>query len=435
MNENNLGARWSLKWTRDQVRSILLDQFESFWKADTGIKRDLLASLEQTSNLPHAIIVSGLRRVGKSTLLAQFAHRLGKELVYYVNFEDERFSGFTAEDANELYSYLVELFGERKIFILDEIQNVSSWERFVRRFMDMGFRFYITGSNASLLSRELGTHLTGRYIPIELFPFSLTEFLRFKNYDLPDLDRLTTIQRATLQTFLDDYLVQGGMPEPIKYPGLPLHQLLFNDVLYRDIAARYRIDETRALKELAFYLVSNPASLISFNKLKQQLRLGSVNTVKNYLDYLEDSWLFFTNHRYDLSVKRQQIAPKKVYTIDTGLVKAVGFAFSPNSGKLLENLVYLALRRQTKEIYYYLTPSGYEIDFYLPRERRLIQVSQDINQPSTYEREVRALVEAMHTLDIRSSTLLTTNNHPPFKADGLTIEIVSVLDWLLMGSR
>ena len=132
--------------------------------------------MEQAADLPHAVIVSGLRRVGKSTLLVQAAHKLGKDKFYYINFEDDRFLGFEAQDANYLYQILVELFGERKIFILDEVQNIPEWERFVRRFMDMGFKFYITGSNASLLSRELGTRLTGRYVPIELFPFSFKEF-------------------------------------------------------------------------------------------------------------------------------------------------------------------------------------------------------------------------------------------------------------------
>jgi uncharacterized protein len=167
MNEN----LWKARWSEDQIKAMLLEQFDSFWKRDTGIPRDRLADLERASGLPHAVIVSGLRRVGKSTLLAQMAHKLGKEAFYYLNFEDDRFIGFQTEDANDLYQTLVELFGEHKIFVVDEIQNVSGWEHFVRRFMEMGFKFYITGSNASLLSRELGTRLTGRYVPIELFPF------------------------------------------------------------------------------------------------------------------------------------------------------------------------------------------------------------------------------------------------------------------------
>jgi Predicted ATPase (AAA+ superfamily) len=186
MNEN----LWKSRWSKDQIKAMLLEQFDSFWKRDIGIPRDQLALVEQATSLPHAVIVSGLRRVGKSTLLAQMAHRLGKDAFYYLNFEDDRFLGFQAEDANDLYQTQVELFGERKVFVVDEIQNISGWEHFVRRFMEMGFKFYITGSNASLLSHELGTHLTGRYVPIELFPFSFREFLQFRGQPAPDLQRI-----------------------------------------------------------------------------------------------------------------------------------------------------------------------------------------------------------------------------------------------------
>src|SRR3972149_3684513 len=188
MNENI----WKTKWSKDQIKAMLLEQMQTFWELDTGIERAQLAEIERAANLPHAVIISGLRRVGKSTLLAQLAHRLGKDAFYYINFEDDRFVGFQAEDANDLYQALLELFGERKVFVIDEVQNIPGWEHFVRRFMEMGIKFYasisgaITGSNASLLSRELGTRLTGRYVPLELFPFSFAEFLHFKGYVLPD---------------------------------------------------------------------------------------------------------------------------------------------------------------------------------------------------------------------------------------------------------
>jgi uncharacterized protein len=427
MSENN----WTTRWSRDQIRAMLLEQFQAFWRRDTGIERTQLAELERAAPLPHAVIISGLRRAGKSTLLAQLAHRLGEDKFYYVNFEDERFLGFEAGDANDLYSFLVELFGERGVFVVDEIQNVPAWEHFVRRFMDLGLKFYITGSNASLLGHELGSHLTGRYVPVELFPFSFAEFLRFRGYAAPDLTRLTTVDGARLQGYLGEYLRLGGIPEPLKYPELPLARTLYDDVLYRDIATRYRIEEVRALKELAFYLMSNPAGLVSFNKLKEQLRLGSVNTVKNYVEYLENSWLVFTTNVYDFSVKRQQVAPKKVYAIDTGLASTVGFSFSPNTGKLLENLVFLALRRRTHEIYYYRSPAGFEVDFYLPETRELIQVSQNLAQPATREREVRALTDALRALGLSRGLILADANAEPLEEGGLTIEVRSLAERLL----
>lgn len=415
------------------MRAMLLEQFQAFWRRDTGIERTKLAELERAAPLPHAVIISGLRRAGKSTLLAQLAHRMGEDKFYYVNFEDERFLGFEADDANDLYRLLVELFGERDIFVVDEIQNVPGWERFVRRLMELGLKFYITGSNASLLSRELGTRMTGRYVPVELFPFSFTEFLRFREYVVPDLTRLTTVDTARLQSYLGEYLRLGGIPEPLKYPELPLARTLYDDVLYRDIATRYRIGGVRALKELAFTLMSNPAGLVSFNKLKDQLRLGSVNTVKNYIEYLENNWLLFTVNVYDFSVKRQQVAPKKVYAIDTGLASAVGFSFSPNTGKLLENLVFLSLRRQTREVYYYTSPGGFEVDFYLPETHQLIQVAQNLNQPATREREVRALTDALRGLGLSRGLILADANAEPIVEDGLTVEVRSLAEWLLQG--
>jgi hypothetical protein len=410
---------------------MLLEQMQTFWELDTGIQRAQLAEIEHAAHLPHAVIISGLRRVGKSTLLAQMAHRLGNGVFYYLNFEDDRLLGFQASDANDLYQTLVELFGERKIFILDEVQNILDWEHFVRRFIDMGFKFYITGSNASLLSRELGTRLTGRYIPVELFPFSFAEFMRFQQAEVPNLERLTTIDMGHLQRHLGEYLRQGGIPDPLKYPELPLLRRLYDDVLYRDIATRHRVEEVRALKELAFYLMSNPASPVSFNRLKAQLHLGSVNTIKNYIEYLEDSWLVFTINVFDYSVKRQQIAPKKVYPIDTGLASAVGFSFSANTGKMLESAVFLALRRQTREIFYYTTPSGYEVDFYLPESKQLIQVVQNLENASTREREVRALMEAMRALKHTQALILADSNALSVEGDGLTIEIRSLAEWLL----
>lgn len=430
VNDNN----WRARWTGDQIKALLIEQFDTFWRHETGVERSQLAELIRAGPLPHAVVVSGLRRAGKSTLLAQLAHRLGEDKFYYLNFEDERFLGFEAEDANDIWALLVEWFGERSVFVIDEIQNVPGWERFVRRFMDMGMKFYISGSNASLLSRDMGSRLTGRYVPVELFPFSFPEFLRFRGYAPPDLARMTTLDTARLQGYLGEYLRLGGIPEPLKYPEIPLARALYDDVLYRDIATRHRITDVRALRELAYYLMSNPANLVSFNKLKAQLRLGSVNTVRSYFDHLEDSWLLFTANVYDFSVKRQQVAPKKVYVIDTGLANAVGFSFSPNTGRLLENLVFLALRRRTREVYYYTSPGGFEVDFYVPETRELVQVSQNLGQSATRDREIRALTDAMKGLGLLRGLILTDVSAEPVLVDGLTIETRSIAEWLLTAS-
>lgn len=422
---------WKSRWSKDEIQSILIEQSEMFWHRDTGIPREKLKDLNQAKELPHAVIISGLRRVGKSTLLAQLAHRLGKETFYYLNFEDDRFIGFQAQDVNDLYKILVETFSERKTFIIDEIQNVADWEHFVHRFIDLGFKFYISGSNAALLSRETGTLLTGRHIPIELFPFSFREYLNFQSHtDIPS-QPLTTVEKGNLNAALDAYLTDGGIADALKYPQLPILKTLYDDILFRDIAARYALGNVQALKELGLFLMSNPASLISFNKLKQHLRLGSVTTVTNYIEYLEDSWLLFTTRLYDFSVKRQQVAPKKIYGIDTGMVNSIGFHFSPNKGKLLENLVFLALRRRTKEVFYLTTQNGFEVDFYLPETRSLIQVAQHMNNPSTREREIRALEDAIKTVEIQSLLILSDENEDPIKIGDKEIQVLAISEWLL----
>lgn len=425
---------WKSRWTKDQIRAMLLEQMEAFWQRDTGIEREKLTDVARVSALPHAVIISGLRRVGKSTLLAQMAHRLGRDSFYYINFEDERLIGFQAQDANDLFQTLVEVFGERKILILDEIQNVLGWEHFVRRFMDLGYKFYLSGSNASLLSRELGTRLTGRYVPVELFPFSFREFLTFTGKE-SDPQRITTVEKANLNAALADYLRSGGIPEALKYPELPILRSLYDDVLFRDIAARYRLESVLTLRELAFSLISNPSGLVNYNKLKAHFQLGSVNTIRSYVEYMENSWLFFTVRRYDESLKRQQIAPKKVYCIDTGMVNSVGFRLSPNSGKLLENLVFLALRRQTSEIFYLSTPAGFEVDFYLPEQGQLIQVTQNLSNADTRAREIRALEDARRERAVRSMLILSDQDENPFEIGGVPVQVRSAADWLLDQQR
>lgn len=427
MNENY----WMNRWSIDQIKVMLLEQFDAFWSRQTGITRDRLSDIEKIAKLPHAVIISGLRRVGKSTLLAQMAHKIGREKFYYLNFEDDRFLGFQVEDANSLYQLLVELFGERKIFFIDEIQNISNWEFFIRRFMDMGFKFYITGSNASLLSRELGTRLTGRYVPIELFPFSFRESLTFFNQPVPNPQRMDTKDKGSLKAALTNYLQMGGIPDALKYPNLNLLRTLFDDVLYRDIATRYRVEGVTALRELAFTLISNPANLISYNKLKEQFKLGSVNTIKNYVNYLENSWLLFTINLYDFSIKRQQIAAKKTYCIDNGLSNSVGFRFSPNTGRLLENIVFLSLRQQSREIYYYTTSNNFEVDFFLPEQQHLFQVTSSMNVPATRERELRALADASKSLKVMKATILSDENENSIDINGLQVDIRSTSEWLL----
>lgn len=415
-----------------EIRTLLIEQQQQILGKDLGIEREKLAEVAKYKDTPFPVVISGLRRAGKSTLLAQLAHKFYPKIDYfYVDFEDERFLSFTVSDFSKLHELLIELFGNHKTFLLDEIQNLEEWERFVNRMINAGYKFYITGSNASLLSKELGTKLTGRYIPIELFPFSWEEYLVFNKISVPDLTRLTTVARGELKKAFSDYLKKGGIPQSLQYPELPIHKTLYDDIINRDIGARYKLADTKPLRELTFYLLSNIAGLVSYNKLKELLKLGSVNTVSSYIGYLEASWLLFVVNRYAYSVKKQQIANKKVYCIDTGLTKSVAFSFSEDRGKFLENLVFLRLRRLLSEgIYYYKTEKDHEVDFYLSKKKTFVQVSQSLVNPATREREIQALLEAMEEVEESTGMIITEDEEETLKLEGQSITVLPVYKWL-----
>lgn len=418
--------------TKEVLSSALKEQFESFQDRDLGVEREVLGELKETIFAPQITVITGLRRVGKSTLLAQIAKKYLKDGYYFVNFEDERLLNFQVKDFDLLHETLISMFGEKQTFLFDEIQNVPEWERFIRRLHDQGYKFVVTGSNASLLSQELGTRLTGRSIRVELFPFSFREFLFFKEAKVPDLKILTTKQKGQLLKLTKEYILSGGIPDSLKYPELEIHKTLYDDVLYRDIATRYKLDNIKSLKELTFYLISNISTLISFNKLKELLGLGSVNTVKSYIEYLETSWLFFVVNKYAYSVKEQQIAAKKIYGIDTGLVGSVGFSFSKNKGKLMENVVYLQLRRSHQDIYYYKTAQNYEVDFFLPEENAFIQVTQQFDSQEIQERELRAITAAaQEQKEITTHIVVTESDKQTIKREGLEVQVVPLYEWLL----
>ena len=418
--------------TKNLLASALAEQYEAFTTRDLGVEREILVKLKKTVSAPQIIVITGLRRVGKSTLLAQVAKKYFKEGFYFVNFEDERLLNFQVSDFDLLHETLISLFGEKKAFLFDEIQNVPEWERFVRRLHDQGYKFVVTGSNASLLSQELGTRLTGRSMRVELFPFSFREYLSFRKVEVFDLAVLTTRQKGNLRKLADEYITLGGIPDALKYPELQVHKALYDDVLYRDVATRYKLDNVKSLKELAFYLISNISSLVSFNKLKDLLKLGSVNTVINYIDYLENSWLFFVVNKYAYSVKEQQIAAKKMYGIDTGLIQSVGFSFSENKGKLMENIVFLQLRKKYHDVYYYKTAEDYEIDFFLPKEGVFIQVTQHFGSEEAQERELRAIISASNEQKkVHNLIIITESEKFELERESMKINIIPLYEWLL----
>jgi hypothetical protein len=419
---------------RSILKEVVLEQNKTQENLDLGIRRDQLIFIKRYISLPHTVIISGIRRVGKSTLLAQIVNNFYKQGVYYLNFEDERLIEFNVEDFNTLYEIFIENFGEREVFFFDEIQNVEKWEIFVRRMQDKGYKFFITGSNASLLSKELGAKLTGRCINLELYPFSFQEFLFFNRYSLVKNALSYTKERSRIKKYFNEYLEKGGMPEYLKYKDQTLLKRLYEDILYRDIVARYEIKEIKALRELGLYCLTNIGGLFSYNLLKEMLHLGSVNTAKNYVDYLENSFLISTVNRFSYSLRQQFVANKKVYCIDNGIIESIAFQFSKNKGKFLENLVFVELKRRYKEIYYYRTKNNLEVDFLIKDKKKakiLIQVTEAIDDKKVKHREIGSLVSAMEELKINNALVLTEDNEEKIKRDNKVVLVKPIYKWLI----
>ncbi|MFC1484889.1 ATP-binding protein [bacterium] len=420
---------------RELLKEVIINQNEQRFYKDLGIERKNLTIIERYLKLPQTIIISGIRRAGKSTFLAQIANKYYDRNVYYINFEDERLIDFSINDFNLLHELFIELLGHKKVFCFDEIQNIKKWELFVRRMYDDGYKFFITGSNASLLSKELSTRLTGRNIVIELYPFSFKEFLTFHNVSITNNSFYITKEKASIRKYFDMYLAKGGMPEYLKYNEEDMIKKVYEDILYRDIVSRYDIKDVKALRELAFYLLSNIGSEYSYNRLKNIVGLKSENTVKNYIHYLENSFLFFTLNKFTYSLKNQYFSQKKIYCIDNGITESIAFKFSENRGKYLENLVFLELKKRYEEIYYYKTANKYEVDFITRDKYRkifLFQVAQKISQQETRQREIRSLVEAMNELNLNQAVILTEDNEEQLNINGKKISILSVYKWLLV---
>jgi predicted AAA+ superfamily ATPase len=345
-------------------------------KKEGWIVRDFFTKFRPSGN--HIEIFSGVRRCGKSTLLKQMMTGLHEPYAWF-SFEDARIHGFSVED----FPKLDEVIGDDcKVYFFDEIQNVPSWEVYVRALHDSGKKVYITGSNASLLSKELGTRLTGRHLIHKLYPFSYTEYLRIR-------------QEVSGYSTFSEYLMKGGFPEFLDTANPEVLQELVKDIVYRDVAIRYSIRNTDILTDIVMYLLSNIGKEFTYNSLRKAFAMGSAATVSDYLSWLEDSYLFFYLARFNWSAKNQKINPRKVYAIDNGLVHSNSLSFSSDSGRLLENVTFLHLLQQKMRLYYFREER--ECDFVVFDRNKcilLLQVCEHLTSDNQ-KRELEGLSEAM----------------------------------------
>lgn len=418
----------SLIMQREKLKQLLLEQSKISLPSNT-IPRDLQTHISTFKDTPTIIIISGIRRSGKSTLLHQIRSEY-KINSYYVNFDDERFVDFTVDDFQTLYEVLIELFGDKNIFFFDEIQNIKIWERFVRRLHDSSKKIYVTGSNASMLSRELGTHLTGRNIPFSIYPFSFKEFLQFKKYNYSNLDRLTTQEKSTFKRFFNEYIEKGGFPEYLQTEKKEYLKSLYENILYRDIITRYHLPHEKPIKEVVFYSASNLGKELSFNNLRKLTNLSSATTIREYFEYLENSFLVFLIPRYDPSLKKQIYYNKKVYFIDTAMAKILGFRTSDDLGRMLENIVFIQLKRKNYEIYFH--KDKYECDFVIRKGTyisKAIQITHNLEENK--EREINGLLEALHKYKLKEGLILTSEYEEEINESKKKIKIKPVWKWLL----
>lgn len=420
------------KITKNLLKQIVVEQQINL-KIAKNTKRTALDEMRKYFDLPQAVIVAGIRRCGKSTLLRQIMSELGGNF-YYFNFEDERLMSFTTDNFNDLYECLIEIQGQHSSFFFDEIQNVPGWERFVRRLQDEGNKFYITGSNATLLSRELGTRLTGRYLDYVLYPFSFREFLSWKDFSFKKRDLFDTKRRAEIKKYFDEYFAKGGMPEYLQFGSEEALKKVYESIVYRDIMTRYDLRDETAFRELCVYLFSNLAVPFSYTSVKEMLRLGSVNTAKSYIQYLENSFLFFTVNKFQFSYRKQILSPKKVYCIDNAFARVLGFSFSGNQGRLLENLVFLELKRRGFDVFYFSDKNNCEVDFVLRKNNStegLVQVCWGWDDEKTRDREIKALSSAMKEIKLKKGLILTMSEEEEIKIPNGKITVLPVYKWLL----
>lgn len=426
------------------LKELILESQEL--EIESGVAR----RLDLTTVAGKATICIGVRRSGKSTFMFQLMQRLvaggvPRQNILHLNFFDDRLHALRHDSLGIVLEAYFSLYPEKKnhekiYCFFDEIQVIPGWEAFVDRLMRTEkCEVYLTGSSAHMLSKEIATQMRGRALAWEMFPFSFREFLDYSKIDSEP--PLTPKRRLTVQKAFDAYWEGGGFPEVAGLPRhlrIKTHQEYFNAVLFRDLVERHDVSHPRAITDLAHRLVDNIASLYTVNTLTGYLKsLGHKapkSAVSDYLEWFEDAYFLFTVRIFDASLSRANANPKKIYCIDHSLAASVGSGILVNAGHLLENLVFVALRRTSPDIWYYRTRNGREVDFIVQqtdRKRRLVQVCETLADPQTRKRELAALTEAMAELDLTTAKIVTRHEEERIEIEKGQIEVIPAWRFLL----
>ena len=375
-------------------------------------------------------LITGPRRVGKST---QALLMLRDKNFAYLNFDSQQL--LDAWDADLVMRTLDDVYPGYEYLLLDEVQNLDVWYLWVSELYRQGKNLVITGSNAKMLSSEMATALTGKYLKVEMLPFSLEEFF---DWNKLDLHKLNPEQQTDATVLMDDYLRNGGYPEVVVSRQLTRSYLdtLFDSIVWKDVAKRHNVRNVTDLNDLALYLVSNFCNPVSASELTEELGFSSVNTTKKFMDYLHEPYLFYYLPRYNNKLKLMKKAPRKVYVVDNGFVAAKAFSLSDNLGRLLENQVFVELLRRgydpDKTMFYYRSRNDKEVDFVLRKGThidRLVQVCYDMGSPKTEKREVDSLTECAAELNCSHLVIVTNNEERTIEKDGYKIDIAPVSKW------
>ncbi|MBN1446238.1 MAG: ATP-binding protein [Candidatus Omnitrophica bacterium] len=428
---------------KSKLQELIIIHKEKFLSRKGLIRRAIQKKTSNHIKSKEIVLITGVRRSGKSSLMKLIAddviseYKLPVSNLLYLNFEDERFIDFNFNDFEPLYETFLgtEKPQGKKFLFLDEIQNIKGWEKWVNRLYEYeDIKVFITGSNATLLSSEISSALTGRNRQVILWPFSFNEYLLLKNFSVDDRDLFTTEKKVSIKSMFKEYLSLGGFPEVVKQKDATLLEQYFKDIIYRDLLARYSIRKIKEFKELCLYLISNTGTICSYENLRIFIGANNVTTIKNYFDYLENVFLFFRVPLFDYSIKKQIYNPGKFYAIDTGLIKNIGFKFSENPGHIYENMVFLALKRRNADFYYWKSKKNREVDFVI-REglkiKEVIQVCYDMHNKKTKEREIKSLLAAKNELEASHFTIITEDEEGEERIDSIKIRIIPLWKWSL----
>ena len=414
----------------EKIRDIL-----NFWKREVLnsklFPRDLASSLD--INNPEVIDVTGVRRSGKSSVLKLIAKSLpDPDSWLYVNFEDPYFSGdnkaSVLENIVEVYT---RYFSEKlKYLFFDEIQNIDSWERTVRKYRDgTDYKIFITGSSSKLLSGELSTLLTGRHVSLSLMPLSFKEYLSFKGITVEGNKDLF-MKSGELKRAFPEYLSYGGFPQVVLTDQRELLKSYYGDIVEKDIIGRYDVRDKNTLEKIGLFMMSNASKTLSPTSLKKMYSVSFAKAVK-YIDYFKESMLCYELEQYSSSIKSRQRSLKKIYSVDTGLANIVSMSFSEDKGRLLENAVFLELKRMGKQAFYYKTPTC-EVDFVIREgnhKEELVQACWDLSDPETKARELKALKKAAGDLKLNKATIVTLDQKETITHEGLEVDVVPAYEW------